>query len=85
MYNHYRHIVPAEPRETPVSPIGATEQELVVSAAPAPASKIREIASNVFAALPFVVSLVMIAGFGLTVYPLLVHGLPGLLAPGSLA
>ncbi|MBW4036241.1 MAG: hypothetical protein HIU90_12275 [Proteobacteria bacterium] len=84
MYNQYRHIVLAEPKATPVRPIGSIDHELASFTAPAKPSKLREIASNVAPALPFVVAIVMITGFALAAYPLIVHDLPVFLAQSPL-
>lgn len=84
MYNHYRHLVRAAPSATPVVTIRTADQAPSSLTAPAKPSRLREIASNVAPALPFMVAIVMIAGFAIAAYPLIVHDLPVFLAQSPL-
>ncbi|MCW8308370.1 hypothetical protein AruPA_15125 [Acidiphilium sp. PA] len=84
MYNHYRHIVLAEPKATAVTSLGATDHELASFSKPAKHSKLRELASNVAPALPFVAAILLVTGFAIAAYPLIVHDLPVFLAQSPL-
>ncbi|MGC9269411.1 hypothetical protein [Acidiphilium sp.] len=85
MYSQYRHIFIPTPQATPVPPISGGEVGRAKCPAPERGVRWRGIASGLLAALPFMVSLLMIGGFGLAIYPLVVHGLPLFLHQSALA
>jgi hypothetical protein len=74
MYSHHRYLFIADEQSTPV--LSFAPDTVVSNAMPDKVSKLRGALSGILAALPFVVSLLMIFGFGCAVYPLIVHGLP---------
>ncbi len=74
MYNNYRALRIVKPNITPV--VSPVVVQTLDTAAPASARDWRGVLSTVVAGLPFVAALLMIVGFGIAIYPLVVHFLP---------
>ncbi len=85
MYSQYRHNYIPTPQATPVPPFSGGDPSRAKCPAPERGARWRGMASGLLAGLPFLVSLLMIGGFGLAVYPLVIHDLPLFLHQSALA